>query len=186
MMVKTVTHDYALAAPEIFLACAAMALLMIGVFRGNSSTRLVAWLSVGAMIVTGILVLNVATDAPATFAGMFVVDGFAVFAKILILAASALAIVMSLSYIRAEGMERFEYPVLMILACLGMLMMVSAQNLIALYLGIELQSLSLYVIAAFRRDSLRSTEAGLKYVKRFDLDVVAEQWKRIYRELLKG
>jgi NADH-quinone oxidoreductase subunit N len=162
-MDKTVTHDYALAAPEIFLACAAMALLMVGVFRGNSSTRLVAWLAVGSMVITGLFVLNVPTDAAATFAGMFIVDGFAVFAKVLILIASALAIIMSLSYIRAEGMERFEYPVLMMLATLGMLMMVSAQNLIALYLGIELQSLALYVIAAFRRDSLRSTEAGLKY-----------------------
>jgi len=163
MMDKTVTHDYALAAPEIFLTCAAMALLMVGVFRGNSSTRLVAWLAVASMVITGLLVLNVPTDAAASFAGMFIVDGFAVFAKVLILIASALAIVMSLSYIRTEGMERFEYPVLMMLATLGMLMMVSAQNLIALYLGIELQSLALYVIAAFRRDSLRSTEAGLKY-----------------------
>ncbi len=156
-------HDYALAVPEIFLACAAMALLMIGVFRGNESTRLVAWLAVAALAVTTIFALNVVDDASATFAGMFVVDRFAVFAKIMILIASALAIIMSLDYIRAEGMERFEYPVLMVLAALGMMMMVSAQDLISLYLGIELQSLSLYVIAAFRRDNLRSTEAGLKY-----------------------
>ena len=86
------THNYALAVPEIFLACAAMALLMIGVFRGNDSTRLVAWLSVGALIVTAIFALNVVNDAPATFAGMFVVDKFAVFAKIIIIVGTALAV----------------------------------------------------------------------------------------------
>ena len=158
-----VDHQYALALPEIFLALAAMALLMIGVFRGDGSTRLVSWLSVAALAVTALLTLQIPTEGGATFAGMFVVDGLAVFAKLLILVASAVAIIMSMAYVRAEAMERFEFPVLMVLASLGMLMMVSAQDLIALYLGIELQSLSLYVIAAFRRDNLRSTEAGLKY-----------------------
>ena len=158
-----VDHQYALALPEIFLACAAMALLMIGVFRGNASTPMVSWLSVVSLVVTALLTLQIPTENSATFAGMFVVDDLAVFAKLLILVASAVAIVMSMAYIRAEAMERFEFPVLMVLASLGMLMMVSAQDLIALYLGLELQSLSLYVIAAFRRDSLRSTEAGLKY-----------------------
>ena len=162
-MVETLTHDYALAAPEIFLACAAMALLMLGVFRGNESTRLVAWLAVAALAVTFVLVLRAPAETSITFAGMFVVDPFANFAKGLVLIGAALGIIMSLDYIRHEKMERFEYPVLLLLATLGMLMMISANDLIALYMGIELQSLALYVIAAFKRDSLRSTEAGLKY-----------------------
>jgi len=158
-------HDYWLAAPEIFLAIAAMVLLMLGVFRGDGSTRFVAWLSVAALAVALVLVLVEQTPAePArSFAGMFLADTFTSFVKILILVASALAIIMSLGYLRSEEMERFEYPVLFLLATLGMLMMVSANDLISLYIGLELQSLALYVVAAFKRDSLRSSEAGLKY-----------------------
>ena len=94
---------------------------------------------------------------------MFVVDPFSNFLKILILLGSGLAIIMSLGYLRREGMERFEFPILIVLATLGMLMMVSASDLISLYVGLELQSLSLYIVAAFKRDSQRSSEAGLKY-----------------------
>ena len=94
---------------------------------------------------------------------MFVSDPFAVFVKCLILVGSAVAVVMSLRYIQREGMARFELPILMLAATLGMMMMVSASNLVSLYIGLELQSLALYVVAAIRRDSLRSTEAGLKY-----------------------
>lgn len=154
-------HDYALATPEIFLALAAMALLMLGVFRGNSSTRLVAWLAVASVVVTLVLVLN--GEPGSSFSGMFVSNGFTTFAKVLTLIGSGLGIVMSLQYIRNEDMERFEYPVLFLLATLGMLVMISAGNLIALYMGIELQSLALYVVAAIKRDSLKATEAGLKY-----------------------
>lgn len=155
--------NYALAAPEIFLACAAMALLMLGVFRGNASTRLVAWLSLAALVIAGVLVLQGDPEGGTTFAGMFAVDAFTRFAKILVLIGAGLGLVLSLDYLRREGMERFEFPILLLLATLGMLMMVSANDLIALYMGIELQSLALYVVAAFRRDNLRSTEAGLKY-----------------------
>ena len=156
-------HDYALAAPEMVLAAAAMALLMFGVFRGDGATRLVAWGAVAALAVALVLVLQAPAGRSVTFAGMFVVDGFARFAKVLVLLAAALGIVMSLGFIRREGMERFEYPILLLLATLGMLMMISANDLIALYVGLELQSLALYVVAAFQRDSLRATEAGLKY-----------------------
>jgi NADH-quinone oxidoreductase subunit N len=157
------THDYWLAAPEIFLAVAAMALLMIGVFRNNDTTTLISWLAVASLVVALILVIRAPTDAGTSFAGMFVSDAFTKFSKLLILVASAIAIIMSLGYLRREGIGRFEYPVLFVLATLGMLMMVSANDLIALYMGIELQSLALYVVAAFKRESLRSTEAGLKY-----------------------
>ena len=149
--------------PELWLALSAMALLMFGVFRGDGSTRAVSWLAVLALLVAIALVAMQPAESVATFGGLFVADGFARFAKVLILLGSAFAIVLSLGYNRYERMERFEYPVLILLASTGMMMMVSANDLIALYLGLELQSLSLYVLAAFKRDSGRATEAGLKY-----------------------
>ncbi|MGK9169631.1 NADH-quinone oxidoreductase subunit NuoN [Inquilinus limosus] len=151
------------ALPEIFLACAGMALLLIGVFLGERSTRIVASLAVLSFLITGALLLMGPDGRVVTFSGMFVADGFAVFMKILVLIGSALALILSLDYLEHEGMSRFEYPVLFVLATVGMLLMVSANNLISLYLGLELQSLSLYVVAAFNRDSERSSEAGLKY-----------------------
>ena len=156
-------HDYATAAPEIFLALAAMVLLMLGVFRGNQSTRLLCWLAVASFAITSLLVFKAPAESSSSFAGMYVADSFTAFIKILVLIGSAAGLIMSMGFIRDEGMERFEFPVLFILATLGMMMMVSANDLIALYMGIELQSLALYVIASFQRDSLRSTEAGLKY-----------------------
>ena len=156
-------HDYATAAPEIFLAISVMVLLMLGVFRGNQSTKLLSWLAVAVFAVTLVMVLRAPAERSVSFAGMYVADGFTAFVKIMVLIAAAGGLIMSLGYIKEEGMNRFEYPVLFVLATLGMMMMVSANDLIALYMGIELQSLALYVIAAFKRDSLRSTEAGLKY-----------------------
>jgi NADH-quinone oxidoreductase subunit N len=151
------------ALPEIFLACAGMTLLLIGVFLGEKSTRIVASLAVMSFIIAGALLVMGPGGRTVTFSGMFVADGFAVFMKILVLLGSALALILSLDYIEREGMSRFEYPVLFVLATVGMLLMISANNLISLYLGLELQSLSLYVVAAFNRDSERSSEAGLKY-----------------------
>jgi len=158
-----VIPDLMPAMPEIILACVAMLLLMLGVFRGNNSTRMVSWLAVMTMAVAGYFVIVGPSGGLKTFSDLFIVDQFAVYMKILVLTGSALAIVMSFGYIRTEGMERFEFPVLIMLATLGMLMMISANDLMALYLGLELQSLALYVVAAFKRESLRSTEAGLKY-----------------------
>lgn len=151
------------ALPEIWLAGSAMLLLMIGVFRGDSATRFVSWLAVLALAVAFVMVFSGPQERMTTFADMFVVDAFSSFAKALILIGSAAALLMSMDFIRREGMERPEYPVLLLLATLGMLMMVSANDLISLYVGIELQSLALYIVAAFKRDTLKSTEAGLKY-----------------------
>jgi len=153
---------YAPAIPEIVLACLGMALLMAGVF-GVERGRTVSWLSVGALAVVLLLVLAGGADRAVGFNGLFVTDAFSVYVKALVLLGSALAIVMSLTFNEREAMARFEFPVVVLFATLGMLMMVSANDLIALYLGLELQSLSLYVLAAFRRDTLRSSEAGLKY-----------------------
>ena len=108
------------------------------------------------------LIYGGATDAPVFF-GMFVTSKFAQFAKILILMGSALSIVLSSDYMRREQAQRFEFPVLIVYATVGMMMMVSANDLIGLYVGLEMQSLALYVVASIRRDTLRSTEAGLKY-----------------------
>ncbi|MBI1776890.1 MAG: NADH-quinone oxidoreductase subunit NuoN [Proteobacteria bacterium] len=150
--------------PEIFLALAGMALLLIGVFQGNGSTRQVSWLVVASLAVTAILVLMGGHGGRVvTMRGLFVTDGLAVFAKVFILMGSAIAVIMSHDYLRREDMQRFEFPLLVLFSTLGMIMMVSANDLISLYLSIELQSLALYVVAAFRRDSQSSTEAGLKY-----------------------
>ena len=155
--------DLATALPELFLACAGMAILMVGVFRGESDARPVLWLCVLSLVITLGMVTLVARDDTTAFGGLFVADAFGDFMKALVLIGAAVTMIMSLGYLEREKMTRFEFPVLMLFATLGMLMMVSANDLISLYLGLELQSLALYVIAAFRRDTLRSTEAGLKY-----------------------
>ncbi|MAL62300.1 MAG: NADH-quinone oxidoreductase subunit NuoN [Alphaproteobacteria bacterium] len=149
--------------PEVCLALMAMALLMFGVFRGDKSTSSCSWLAVLALLLTGVVMALLPEEADLAFGGQFVVDQFARFMKWLVLIGSALAVIMSINYNAREGIERFEFPVLILFASLGMLLMVSANDLISLYVGLELQSLSLYVIAAFRRDSAKSSEAGLKY-----------------------
>ena len=155
--------DLITALPELLLACVAMALLMFGVFRGDKATPTVLLLSVATLVVLIALIALGPRGEATAFGGLFVSDGYGDFMKILVLIGSATAMVMSLRYFENEGVVRFEYPILMLFATLGMLMMISANDLISLYLSLELQSLSLYVIAAIRRDSLRSTEAGLKY-----------------------
>ncbi len=155
--------DMSPALPEIFLAVAAMVLLLVGAIRRDSGVVSITWLSVLALAVAFVLLLTVPTDGVVTFAGMFVGDAFAVFMKTLVLLGAGLTLIIALDYLKREGMARFEYPVLILFATVGMLMMVSANDLISLYMGLELQSLSLYIVAAFKRDSQRSTEAGLKY-----------------------
>ena len=151
------------ALPEIWLALAGMALLMIGVFRGDGGTRSLCWLSVFVLAVAVMLVVGAAPGRVVAFGGQFITDAFATFVKVLVLLGSMISIILAMDYIEREDMDRFEYPVLIVLATLGMLVMVSANDLITLYLGLELQSLALYVVASFQRDRIRSTEAGLKY-----------------------
>ena len=149
-------------AVELLLAVGAMALLMFGVFTGERSSPTITGIAV-ALLAVGVLMLAVMDNNGTTFEGAFIMDPFARFMKILTLIGSGVAIAMSVGYARAERFERFEYPILIILATLGMLMMISANDMISLYLGLELQSLALYVVAAIHRDSVRATEAGLKY-----------------------
>ena len=148
--------------PELILAAGALVLLMIGVFDGERSMPLVTGLSV-ALVVGALVVLLTIPENGSAFNGALVFDPFARLLKAIVLVGSGVAIVMSIGYMRLHKFEQFEYPVLVIIATLGMLLMISANDLIAVYLGLELQSLSLYVVAAINRDSLKSTEAGLKY-----------------------
>jgi NADH-quinone oxidoreductase subunit N len=149
--------------PEIILAVGAMALLMLGVYRTPRTETLIDVLSIILLVVAAVAVVLLPAGRLVTFGGSFVVDDFARFLKILAIGGSAAAILMSIDYDRSENQQRFEYSVLIVLSTLGMLMLISAADLIALYLGLELMSLPLYVVAASHRNSLRSSEAGLKY-----------------------
>ncbi|MFL4984943.1 MAG: NADH-quinone oxidoreductase subunit NuoN [Xanthobacteraceae bacterium] len=152
------------ALPELLLAVGAMALLMFGVYyRGERLTQRANGIAIALLIIAGLAVVAVPGDKVVTFGGSFVLDSFARVMKVLALIGSAAALVMSPSYLAAEKQEKFEYAILILLSTLGMMLLVSAADLIALYLGLELMSLSLYVLAAIHRDSVRSTEAGLKY-----------------------
>src|SRR5438445_2603493 len=155
--------DLAPALPEMVLAAAAMALLILGAVRGEGSTRLVSWLAVGALILVFVVSEFGGAERRLGFYGMFVTDAFALFMKALVLTGSAVTILMGMRYNEEEGIARFEFPVLVLLATTGMMVMISANDLITLYVGLELQNLALYVVAAFNRDSVRSSEAGLKY-----------------------
>lgn len=155
--------DVALLLPEITLAIGGMALLLLGVYRKNAGMRLSAFLAAALFLIAMVMVGFGPAERTVTADGLFVLDAFAAFTKLLTLAAAALTLVMSLSWFRDQGLARHEYPVLIVFATLGMLMMISANNLMTLYIGLELQSLALYVIASFNRDSVKSTEAGLKY-----------------------
>ena len=149
--------------PEIALALGAMFLLMAGVVLGERSAALINSTAILLLIVVAVLVVWVPGGRHVLFNGSFVVDDFARFFKVLALTGSTGALLLSLDYLYAERQEKFEYGILFLLATLGMLMLISAADLIALYLGLELMSLSLYVVAAYERDNARSTEAGLKY-----------------------
>ncbi|AMN42321.1 NADH-quinone oxidoreductase subunit NuoN [Rhodoplanes sp. Z2-YC6860] len=146
--------------PELILAIGAMALLMLGAYRQNS-TSLVNFGAVVLLIAAAFAVVMVPNGK--LFGGSFIVDDFARFLKILTYIGSAFAIIMSLDYMAVEKQEKFEFSVLIVLSTVGMGMLISAGDLIALYLGLETMSLALYVVAASARDNVKSTEAGLKY-----------------------
>lgn len=149
--------------PELFLAVAGMFLLVAGVLRGNSATRPVSWGVMWAFVIAAFFLLGTEWDRVTLFNGMFVMDQFAGFMKLLILLGLSASIALSVRYLYQENMARFEFPLLILFAGIGMMLMVSANNLLALYVGLELQSLSLYVLAAFHRDHAKSAEAGMKY-----------------------
>ncbi|MDA8048652.1 MAG: NADH-quinone oxidoreductase subunit NuoN [Rhodospirillales bacterium] len=153
--------NWTIALPEIVLALAGMGILIFGVVYRRDASLLCNMLVLGAFLVTALLVL--ATPSGEGYGGLFIVDAFSRMVTILILAGAALALMLSLDYNRHERLARFEFPVLILFAVVGMMVMVSAANLMTLYLGLELQLISLYVVTAFNRDSVRSSEAALKY-----------------------
>jgi NADH-quinone oxidoreductase subunit N len=161
-MMSDLQTSVSVASPELFLALAAMALLLVGVFTTARTTILITALAAVSLLAAAVWVGAYGADGTA-FGGGFVSDGFGRFAKVLALVGSAVTLVMSVGYARAEKFDTFEFPVLIVLCTLGMMVMISAGDMLTLYLGLELQSLAIYVLAAYDRDSVRSTEAGLKY-----------------------
>jgi NADH-quinone oxidoreductase subunit N len=149
--------------PELVLSVGAMVLLMLGAYRGPGTTKAVTVLSIVLLVLTGILELWLPGGKLTTFGGSFIVDDFARFLKILALIGSAATLIMSMEFLSDPSRRIFEYPILVLLSTVGMMVLISAGDLIMLYLGLELMSLALYVVAASNRDNAKSTEAGLKY-----------------------
>ncbi|WP_269929746.1 NADH-quinone oxidoreductase subunit NuoN [Aminobacter sp. HY435] len=161
-MTPELLSSLSLSAPELIIAVGALALLMVGVFSGERANTTVTGLAVALLIAAGAWMLVFGHDG-AAFGTAFISDPFARFMKLLTLLGAVVTLIMSVGFAKAEKFDKFEFPVLVMLATLGMLLMISANDMLALYLGLELQSLALYVIAAINRDNVRSTEAGLKY-----------------------
>ena len=156
-----IQNDLYVLLPELILAVGAMALLLIGAVRGDKSANTLTILAV--LLIGASAYLSMVVGDGTAFDGAFVMDSFARFTKAVILWSSAACVLLAHRFFADEKSERFELPVLIVLASLGMSLMVSASNFLALYMGLELQSLALYVLAAFNRESVRSSEAGLKY-----------------------
>ncbi|HEX2556579.1 MAG TPA: NADH-quinone oxidoreductase subunit NuoN [Microvirga sp.] len=151
------------ALPEIILAGGVLILVLFGALRGERSTEAVTGGALALLALALVVVLTLPSGRTLALNGSFIVDAFARFMKVLTLIGAAAGIILSGDYFRRERIDRFEFPILVLLSTIGMMMVISSNDLIALYLGLELLSLSSYVIAAFHRDDVRSTEAGLKY-----------------------
>ncbi|MEI4470529.1 NADH-quinone oxidoreductase subunit NuoN [Frigidibacter sp. MR17.24] len=156
--------DFSTVLPEALLALYAMVMLLVGVCAGKDKlTGTITWITAAVFVLLAAMIGLGGSGSRVAFAGLFLDDGFARFAKVTLLLSAAAVLVMSHDYVMKRDMGRFEYPILVTLAVVGMMVMVSAGDLMTLYMGLELQSLALYVVAAIRRDSVKSTEAGLKY-----------------------
>ena len=156
--------DFSTILPELVLAIYAMAALMAGAYLGKDAiARPILWATVTALLLIGLYIGSADRPQQVAFFGMFTDDAFARFAKVTILISAAAVLASSADYMQRHNLLRFEYPILVLLAAIGMMLMVSATDLLTLYMGLELQSLALYVVAAMRRDSVKSSEAGLKY-----------------------
>ena len=162
--ITTTAESLGVVAPELALAIFAMAGLLVAVYtRRDGAAEPLLWATVGLFVALSLGIAFRGPEAAPAFGGMFVDDAFARFSKVAILLSAAAILVMSRAYMLKRDLLRFEFPILIAFSALGMMVMVSAGDLMTLYMGLELQSLSAYVIAALRRDSPRSTEAGLKY-----------------------
>lgn len=161
-MTPELYSSLSLVTPELIVAVGAMVLLMIGVFRRDNPSTLITTLAVLVMIAAGAWIVLFGEEGYA-FNKAFVSDPFARFMQVVTLIGSSVTLIMSVGFAKTEKFDTFEYPVLVLLSTLGMMLMAGANNLIALYMCFELQSLALYIVAAINRESLRSSEAGLKY-----------------------
>ena len=149
--------------PEIFISLSIMFLLILGVFKKNGSS-LVHYLSIALLLLTGILILNNSLDANVTlFGGGYIIDNLSLFMKTLTIIGGAVVLSISRKYLKIFKIFLIEYPILILCSILGMMVMISSNDLIVFYVGLELQSLALYVLASFNRDQLKSSESGLKY-----------------------
>ncbi len=149
--------------PELVLAVSAIALLLIGAIRGEAAANLVTGLAIAVLVAAGVLVVLGPGGETVAFNGALVISPFSRFMQMLAILGAAVSLIMAVDWLNREKQAKFEYAVLILISVLGMCMLVAAGDFIALYLGLELMSLSLYVVAAINRDSVRSTEAGLKY-----------------------
>ena len=163
MSFETAGYQLLPVVPELVLAVGAMVLLMIGAYRGPGTTALVTWLAMCLLVVAGLIELALPAGKLTTFGGSFIVDDFARFLKIVSLIGSVATLILSREFLADPSRPIFEYSILVLLSTLGMMVLISAGDLIMLYLGLELMSLALYVVAASNRDNAKSTEAGLKY-----------------------
>lgn len=162
-MISSLLQTHMAACPEIFMALAGMVFLVGGALLGKEGWRFISFAVMAALAFAAFLVFGPGWSRVELFGGMFVMDGFAGVMKLMTLCGLVAAIALAIPYWEKEPAARFEYPVLVLFAGLGMMVMISANNLLSLYVGLELQSLSLYVLAAFRRESVAAAEAGLKY-----------------------
>ena len=148
--------------PELLLALGALVLLLVGVYSGERSYFTVTGLAIALILATGLVIII--SPKVGIFGGnALILDGFSRYMKILMLVGALFALIMSVGFAKAEKFAKFEFPVLVLLAALGMMLMISAGNMLTLYMGLELHSLALYVLAACNRDNVKSSEAGLKY-----------------------
>lgn len=156
--------DFSTILPELVLALFAMAALIFGVNAGQDrQTGTITYAAAGVFVALALWIGLGSGDTRLAFNGLFIDDAFSRFAKVTILLSAAGVLVMAQDYMARRDLARFEYPILVTLSVIGMMVMVSSADLMTLYMGLELQSLALYVLAAIRRDSVKSTEAGLKY-----------------------
>jgi NADH-quinone oxidoreductase subunit N len=156
--------DFFLVLPELILSLYAMVALLVAVYTGKDAlTDALTWATAAVMVALALWISLGQTGNESGFGGMFTQDAFARFAKVTILLSAAAVLIISRDYMARRGLGRFEYPVLVALSVVGMMVMVSAGDLMVMYVGLELQSLALYVVTALQRDNAKSTEAGLKY-----------------------
>ncbi len=163
MMPTILTTDLSMAFPLVFLAGMSLLLLLFGVLRKEDDFRSINSFAVFSLIAVAAVVCRFVDSRMVGFGGLFVTDSFAAMMQVMVLLGAAVALIMSPGYVTREGLVRFEYPLLVMFSTLGMLVMITANDFITLYVGLELQSLPLYVLAAMQRDNVRSTEAGIKY-----------------------